>query len=143
MKIKFTVGVISILIIIIFFFPVTTVNTISGEGEILSKEKEKIGNCTLSIEIREVKSRMFCYNRQFSFALDGNDFLRPMHKTHHDVWDTFCSITQMYYDEKTHGMNVCNLVYPNDMSFAVIRFDDKFYFIDNGANIPYSAIPVS
>ena len=55
----------------------------------------------------------------------------------------FCSITQLYYDEKENRVNICYLVYQNDLSFAVIYLNSRYYFIDNGANIPYSEIPVS
>lgn len=143
MKIKFLVCGIAIIITVIFFFPITTAHMISGSGEILNSEKEKIGNCTLSIEIRETKARTFCYNKQFSFSMDGNDYLESVNKTYNITWDMFCSITQLYYDEKENRVNICYLVYQNDLSFAVIYLNSRYYFIDNGANIPYSEIPVS
>lgn len=143
MKIKFIIcGIIS-LVIIIFFFPITTVRTLSGNGEILSKNKEKIGDCELSIEIIEVNARTFCYNKQFSFVLDGSTFPESIAESHFQTLDDFFVIWQSYYDAEKNAIASCYLVCQNDLSFAIVGWNNKFYFIDNGANIPYSELPVS
>ncbi len=60
-----------LLIAIVLFFPIRKTSGISGDGAVLTTDKEKIGDCTLSIEIQEVTSLAVRYRKTFSFVVDG------------------------------------------------------------------------
>lgn len=124
-------------------FPLVTTRSVSGNGEVLTSSREKVGDCSLAIEIQEVASLARCYHKQFSFTLDGNHFTEFHSHSHAETQDGLCLISQMYYDTATDSMALCSLVYPEDLSYAVIRWNENLYFFNNGTSIPYSALPVS
>lgn len=128
---------------IILVFPVPTKHTISGDGKVLNADKEVIGDCELSIEIKEVSSLLFCYHKDFSFVLDNSRFEEFASSSHCKTDDGLCLISQVYYDEAKNSMNSCSLIYQEDFSYAIIQTDDNLYIIDQGANISYSELPVS
>ena len=55
-----TYGCIALLATLIFF-PITTTNSVSGEGQVRTTTEDILGACELSLEIKEVKSLLFCY----------------------------------------------------------------------------------
>ena len=95
----------------IAFFPFTTTEVISGKGHVLTLEKEKIGDCELFIEIKDVKSLLMRYRKSFSFVLDGTEFSE--FDTYHDDGpvDGWCAIHQTYYDLTISSFDFCLLVY--------------------------------
>lgn len=115
-------------IVLIAFFPAQNTVSISGEGEVLTANQEKIGTCSLSIEIQETKSLAVTYRRTVSLVLDGErlpDFLSSSGSETEDV----CFISQMYYDPQEDRINSCDLFYQKDLSYARIHWDDKLYVI--------------
>ena len=72
MKKKLALAIAIIVVFSVVFFPMTTTHSISGSGDILTPQKEKIGTCELEIEIKEVSSLLFCYKKSFTFAVDDN-----------------------------------------------------------------------
>ena len=120
----------------------TTTHSISGSGDILTPQKEKIGTCELEIEIKEVSSLLFCYKKSFTFAVDDN-FVEEFETTSHSEADEIYLISQMYYEKEADKMNLASLIYPNDLSYAVLNLDANYYFINNGANISHSELPIS
>lgn len=131
-----------VLLVTIVFFPITRTHTISGAGQVLTIDREKLGNCNLSIKIEETKSIFFCYRKQFSFVLDGTSFSEFSAPAYTKSEDGLCLISQMYFDEKENRMTLCSLVYDEDLSYAVIRWNEKQYFISSGSGISSSEIPV-
>lgn len=125
----------------IAFFPFTTTEVISGKGHVLTLEKEKIGDCELFIEIKDVKSLLMRYRKSFSFVLDGTEFSE--FDTYHDDGpiDGWCSIGQMYYDLTISSFDFCLLVYGTDLSYAALVHKEKIYFINPEENMPFSEIP--
>lgn len=113
---------------VIVAFPVKTTRTVSGWGEVLTREKEKVGECTLSIEISEVKSLCFCYRKRFTYSLDGKDYTSFASSSYAEA-DGLCLISQMYYDEQKDAMDLCSLVFPEDFSYAVICSNANLYLI--------------
>mgnify|MGYP003103418158 FL=1 len=159
MKRKTIIIGIILLLIAIFFFPVKTVRTISGPGEILNRQKEKTGDCQLSIAIEELNARTFSYKKQFTFFVDGVAMAELPKGAHHETHDAgvffgpgapvaveagdkIAWISEGVYDAEENGVVFCQLVYQTDLSFAVVSWKGQFYFIDNGANIPRQALPV-
>lgn len=130
------------LILVLVFFPISTVHRISGSAEVLTLQKEKTGTCELEIEIKEISSLAIRYKKEFTFALDGNsaEVLRaPSYAEAEDLR----LLSQMYYDKDLDEMRLCSLVYQEDLSYAVLRFGENYYFINNGADISYAELPVS
>ncbi len=141
MKLKYFIPAL-LLIAIIIFFPIRKTSGISGDGAVLTTDKEKIGDCTLSIEIREVTSLAVRYRKTFSFVVDGERVSEFRSAYASETSDGLCSISQMYYDAQEDRMAGCQLVYQEDLSYAVIYWNDQLYFITNGTQMPYSAIPL-
>lgn len=132
----------SLLVLLILFFPVKKTHVISGHGEILTTEKEKVGDCSLSVEITEMRSLLLDYSRTFSFAINGkpeSDF--EAHSFGES--DEISSITQVYYNEAKDQVGFCELVYPKDLSYVVFLWDDLLYFLPNGTALTASEIPWS
>lgn len=127
----------------IVFFPFKTTHIISGRGEVLTREKEKICECMLSIEISEVKSLFACYKKQFTYNLNGKDYTSFATSSYTEADNHLCLISQMYYDEENDTVDLYSLVFPEDLSYAVICSDTNLYFIKNSPNILYEDIPVS
>lgn len=142
MKKKLALAIAIIVVLSVVFFPMTTTHSISGSGDILTPQKEKIGTCELEIEIKEVSSLLFCYKKSFTFAVDDN-FVEEFETTSHSETDEIYLISQMYYEKEADKMNSASLIYPNDLSYAVLNSDANYYFINNGANISHSELPIS
>lgn len=123
--------VVGIAALILAFCPYSTSNVISGDGEILNLENEKIGECTLSIEICETRSLLFRYKKQFSYTLNGQRHNTFVTSSHSETDDGVCLISQMYYDEKTDALNMCSLMYSNDFSYATLRVNSEQYTISS------------
>ena len=142
MKKKLALAIAIIVVLSVVFFPMTTTHRISGDGDILSPQKENVGTCKLEIEIKEVSSLLFCYKKSFTFASDDN-FVEAFETTSYSEADKICLISQMYYNNETDEMSLASLIYPGDLSYAILNLGTNYYFIDNGANIPHSELPIS
>ena len=138
---KKNIIVVLMVILIVLFFPVSTTHIISGDGEILTLQKEKIGNCKLEIEISEISSLLICYKKSFSYVLDGKA-REEFSTTSYSEADEICFISQMYYDEELDEMNMCSLTFKKDLSYAVLDLGTTYYFINNGSDMTYSELPL-
>ena len=78
-----------------------------------------------------MRSLLFCYNRQFSYTLDGEnakkfqklqdlEFFSP---SHCETDDGLCMISQIYYRAQDNNVGSCVLVYLRDLSYAIITID--------------------
>lgn len=130
-----------ILMLSIVLFPIKTTKVISGDGHILTFDKEKIGDCEISIEIKEIHSLIFHYRKTFSFVLDGDIFSEFDAPAFIESRDGVCSISQMYYDKTKHRFELYVLIYDRDLSYAAIAQDENMYFINPDENMPFSEIP--
>lgn len=130
------------LMIVVLFFPYTMTNVLSGDGSVLTLEKEKIGECTLSIKIKEVRCLLGRYSKRFSFCLNGDDYEDFSTSTYNEV-DTWNMISQLYYHKEEDRFDLCVLIFAKDLSYAVIRTDENLYFLNNGSSITYSQLPIS
>lgn len=142
-------GILLLCVAAVLFFPITKTRTISGSGVVLTKDKEKIGDCTLTLEIRETGSLAADYRRHFSFVLhDGQtteeyDTKKALQgRTFVDRHDGVCMIASMYSGYRT-GYKVvrCDLLYAEDLSYAALLWEDRLYYLPNGTDMPYSEIP--
>lgn len=140
MKRKITVMV--LLALVVLLFPISSTQNLSGEGEVLNRQKEKVGTCQLEVEITEVSSLVFTYKKAFTFVLDGGAVEEFATDSHSEIED-ICLLSQMYYDEEQNEMSLCSLIYKKDFSYAVLDLGENYYFIHNGADIPYSELPIS
>ncbi len=141
MKLKYLIPAL-LLIAIVIFFPIRKTSGISGDGAVLTTDKEKVGDCTLSIEIQEITSLAVRYRKTFSFVVDGERISEFQSAYASETVDGLCYISQMYYDGQEDRMAGCELVYQEDLSYAVIYWNDRLYFITNGTQMPYSEIPL-
>lgn len=119
-------------IVIVLFFPSLETWTLSGDGNILNDEKVIIGNCAVSIEVRQWKSLVHRYSTDFSFALDGlpcyaSDEVR--FPVSFSVSRDGSMLSQMYYDEEANHMKLCFLFYQADHSLAEIFWDGNYYIL--------------
>ena len=135
-KYKITALIAGTIVLLLAFFPYTTSQMISGDAEILTLENEKIGACTLSIEIQETRSLLFRYKKQFSFTLGGerNDsFLissdSKISPSYAETDDGFCLISSFFYDGEKNTIRSCSLWYREDLSYADLRVDEERYVI--------------
>jgi len=110
------------------FFPVKNTRGLSGAGDVLTADQEKIGTCDLAIEIREVKSLAVTYSKTFRLVLDGERLPDPL-SSHCSETEDVCFISQMYYDAHEDRMNSCELFYPKDLSYAKILWNNKLYVL--------------
>lgn len=140
-SIKITIILIILMALVILLFPYTKVNSISGNGEVRSANKEKIGSCSLKIEIKETRSLLFSYNKQFTFSIDGREYAKFYGKPVVSEVDGRVAISQMFYDADKGQMNGCMLVYAQDFSYAVISLDMKLYCLNCGDFIPIYIAP--
>ena len=69
MKKRTIILAIFILAFVIMFFPVSSTHNISGNGDVLNVQKEKIGECKLDIEITEISSLIICYKMILSILV--------------------------------------------------------------------------
>jgi len=141
MKLKYFIPAL-LLIAAVLFFPVRKTYSISGDGAVLTTDKEKIGDCTLSIEVQEVTSLAVRYRKTFSFMIDGKQVSKFQSSHASETGGGLCFISQMYYDGQEDRMDSCELVYQEDLSYAVIHWNDRLYFLPNGTQMPYSEIPL-
>ena len=130
-KYKVAALIAGIIVLLLMFFPY-----ISGDAEILTLENEKIGACTLSIEIQEIRSLLFRYKKQFSFTLGGerNDsFLissdSKISPSYAETDDGFCLISYLFYDGEKNTIRSCSLWYRDDLSYVNLRVDEEQYVI--------------
>ena len=128
--------------LVVVFFPTSTTHSISGNGEVLTLQKEKIGDCNLQIEVTEISSLVIRYKKSFSFVIDGKS-AKEFSTTSHCEAEGICLISQMYYDQEIEEPRLCTLIYKDDFSYAVLRLGMNYYFINNGSDITYDALPVS
>lgn len=135
-KYKVAALIAGIIVLLLMFFPYTTSQIISGDAEIQNLENEKIGACTLSIEIQEIRSLLFRYKKQFSFTLGGerNDsFLissdSKISPSYAETDDGFCLISYLFYDGEKNTIRSCSLWYQDDLSYADLRVDEERYVI--------------
>ena len=135
-KYKVAAWIAGIIVLLLMFFPYTTSQMISGDAEILTLENEKIGACTLSVEIEETRSLLFLYKKQFSFTLGGerNDsFLissdSKISPSYAETDDGFCLISSFFYDGEKNTIRSCSLWYREDLSYADLRVDEERYVI--------------
>ena len=142
MKKKLALTIAVIVVLSVVFFPMTTTRRISGDGDILTLQKEKIGTCKLEIDIKEVSSLLFCYKKSFTFSVDDT-LVEEFETTSYSEADKICLISQMYYSNETDEMSVASLTYPGDLSYAILNLGANYYFINNGANISHSELPIS
>lgn len=124
-----TYGCIALLATLIFF-PITTTNSVSGEGQVRTTTEDILGACELSLEIKEVKSLLFCYKKSFSFVLDGHIFSEFFDSSHDETGDGLCLISQMYYDKGKNSLAPCSLVYQDDLSNFVLHLNEKLYILE-------------
>ena len=120
-----------IIVAVLLFFPYSTKKVISGYGEVQTIENEKLGNCTLSIEICQIRSLCFLYKSQFSYVLDGKEYATFEDSTYLEAGEDICMISQMYYDKTSNEMKPCRLVFPKDLSYALIEMDNEQYYLKN------------
>lgn len=64
--------------------------------------------------------------RYLSFAVTYNEI---------HVGEVFASIAEKEAD--------ASLIYPKDLSYAILNLGANYYFINNGANISHSELPIS
>ncbi len=129
--------------IIILLFPATTTHVMAGEGQVLTAGWKEVRYCQLSIEIKEVNSCLFCYQKEFSFVLDGRAFLEFKGTTYDETTDGLCVISQMFYWKEKNRMSPCSLIYPKDLSYFVLRWEEERYVFNSGTSLPFSELPIS
>ena len=112
-KYKVAALIAGIIVLLLMFFPYTTSQMISGDAEILTLENEKIGACTLSIEIQEIRS-----------ASDSK--ISPSYA---ETDDGFCLISYLFYDGEKNTIRSCSLWYQDDLSYVNLRVDEEQYVI--------------
>lgn len=142
MKKKNTIFIAVLTVLLIMFFPIPVTRNISGNGEVLTLQKEKIGDCELEIEISEISSLAICYIKSFSFIINGKA-TTEFATTSHSEAGGISFLSQMYYDEEMDEMRLSSLIYSNDFTYAVLNLGENYYFINNGADITYDELPVS
>ncbi len=118
------------LLITLVFFPITTTNSVSGEGQVRTTTEDVLGDCELSLEIKEVKCLLFCYRKSFSFVLDGHIFSEFVDSTYDETSDGLCLISQMYYDKGKNSLSSCSLAYQDDLSNFVLHLNEKLYILE-------------
>lgn len=124
----------------VLFFPRTTYRTLSGDGAVLSAKKEYLGDCRLSVTIREVRSPLLCYRKNFTMVLDGRAYTE-YDASHFDCVEDFCAISQAYYDPEINNFDHYDLLYAKDFRYAAVIFHRKIYFLDFGSGMAYTDIP--
>ena len=131
----------AVLVLVALFLPVPLSHVMYGTTEILNLNKEKTGECQMTVIIEEVSSLAVTYQKSFTFNLEGTAY--EAFESH--SWaegEGLRQITQMFYDGAGDSMSLCSLVYDDALSYAVIRMDDQFYYLNNGADLEYGELPV-
>ena len=120
--------IIIIFAIIILMTPLPIKKNFSGEAEILLNN-EKTGECSLSVEITELKSIIHCYRKSFSFILNGSEY-NKFASCHYSKADYgWCLISQMYYDGEADRMSLCSLYYPPYFSHLELTVNETKYVL--------------
>ena len=83
------------------------------------------------------------YTRQLKGSLGDADFFVYKKSVDARKTDKICFISQMYQNNETDEMCVASLTYPGDLSYAILNLGANYYFINNGANIAHSELPIS
>ena len=134
-----------LLLAVILCFPVKKRETLSGPGEILTADKEKIGDCHLSVEVTDLRSLLLDYRRTFSFTADSELITDPASIIDtSSFWEAdggLCSITQAYYDASENRVEFGTMLYQKDLSYAAIWWNDRLYFLPNGTEMTADEIP--
>ena len=141
MKKKTILAIVLLIAIIGVLFPIPTTHTVSGEGAVLNPQKEKIGDCELEVELKELSSLLVCYKRSFSFVLDGKA-VDTFSTTSYSEAEGLCLLSQMYYDEEADMMALASLLYPEDLSYVVLDLGSSLYYINNGSTLTYAELPL-
>lgn len=119
---------------VVLFFPVSKTRSFSGNGSVLNSEREKIGDCTISIEVKELKSLVLRYRMNFSFTMNdepcyaSEEIRFPVAVSVTEYGD--CLLSQFYYDSETNRMQPCSLFYRGDLSYAEIFWKNSYYSIE-------------
>lgn len=132
---------VAVVVVGILFFPIRRVQTVSGNADILSGDKEKQGTCQLSIELTELSSLVMHYRSSFTFTLDGREYT-DFGTNHYYSAEDLRAIDQMFYDEALNATNLCQLVYQEGESYYALLLNDQIYYLANGSQMDYSQIPV-
>ena len=109
----------------------------------MNTDKEKSADCWLEIAVLEQSRIIGKDSKSFSFVMDGNAFYKFETASYGETEEGLCLISQMYYDANEDAMSLCSLLYPEDMSYAVLRLGDALYYINNGADIAYTELPIA
>ena len=133
----------AVLVLLVLFLPVPVAHILYGNGEILNLDKEKVGECQLTITLEELSSLAVIYKKSFTFNLDGADYEDFESHSWMEGEDGPYQISQMFYDGEEDGMSMCSLIYDEDLSYAVVRTEDYFYLLNIGADISYRELPVA
>lgn len=141
MKKKTIIAIVLLVVLVAALLPIPTTYNISGTGEVLNLQKEKIGTCELEVEIKEVSSLAICYKRSFSFILNGKA-VEMFSTTSYSEAGKLCLHSQLYYNEETDMMTLASLVYPKDLTYVVLDLGSNYYFINNGSNLTYAELPL-
>lgn len=116
---------------IVLFFPISKTTAFSGNGSILNSEKERVADCSIAVEVKELKSLVLRYRMSFSFILNdelcyaSEEVRFPASVSETRYGD--CLISQFYYDGETNSMKHCSLSYWGDHSYAEIFWEDNYY----------------
>lgn len=119
---------------VVLFLPVSKTRSFSGNGSVLNSEKEKIGDCTISIEVKELKSLVLRYRMNFSFTMNdepcyaSEEIRFPVAVSLTEYGD--CLLSQSYYDAATNRMQPCSLFYWGDHSYAEVFWKDRYYCLE-------------
>lgn len=114
--------------VILTFFPYTNKMVLSGPGEIQTLEGDRVGTCTLTVEIYETRSLLFDYDKHFTYTINGETREKFATATSAEARD-ICMISQMYYDENENEMSLCSFIYPKDLSWGRLRTETAIYQI--------------
>lgn len=120
-------GILAVVValLILAFFPYRNSSVISDATVFLNEQNEVPEEGTHSITVSETRSLLFCYKMQFSYIYNGEESEAPVTASYAKTDDGYCLISQMYYDEGEDSINLCSLYYKEDLSYAVLRWDNQ------------------
>lgn len=114
-----------IVVLILAFFPYRTSSVITNASVFENEQNEVPEEGALSITVSETRSLLFCYKMQFFYTYNGEESKAPVTSSYAKTGDGYCLISQMYYDEDGDTINLCSLYYKEDLSYAVLRWDNQ------------------
>lgn len=117
--------VVAAMVLTAAFFPYRTSHVISNASVLINEQNEEPQEGALSITVSETRSLLVCYNIQFSYTYNGEESKTPVTTSYAKTDDGYCLISQMYYDEGEDTINLCSLYYKEDLSYAVLRWDNQ------------------